>query len=58
MPRPASCRLAARRPSRTRAPMSRLVRVGFDVVLTAPPDDTGAFAATRLEKLSDAVIEP
>ena len=38
--------------------MSRLVLVGFDVVLTAPPDDTGAFAATGLEKLSDAVIEP
>ena len=30
----------------------------YVVVLTSPPDDSGAVSATRLEKLSDAVIEP
>jgi hypothetical protein len=28
------------------------------VVLTSPPDDVGAYSATRLEKLSNEVIEP
>ena len=31
---------------------------GFDVVLTSPPDDNGAFTATRLVKLSDDVVTP
>lgn len=31
---------------------------GYDVVLTSPPDENGAFAATRLVKLSDGVVTP
>lgn len=31
---------------------------GFEVVLTSPPDDSGAVSATRLVKVSDEVVEP
>ena len=31
---------------------------GYEIVLTSPPDENGAFTATRLVKLSDDVVQP
>lgn len=31
---------------------------GYEIVLTSPPDENGAFTATRLVKVSDEVVTP